>query len=60
MKKRSNLTKALLISLALTGLVFLYFLISGQSMQVNELMSYVAGLFGGILVYLWFVGRRRK
>ena len=55
-----NMKYALLISLALTVLVFLYFQISGQSMQDDELLSYAVGLFGGILVYLWFIGRRSK
>lgn len=55
-----NLKYALSISLALTVLVFVYFLLSGQSMQDNELLSYAVGLFGGLLVYLWFVGRRSK
>ncbi len=60
MKKKNNMRNALLISLALTGLVFLYFLMTGQSMQDNELLSYAGGLFGGVLVYFWFIGRRSK
>ena len=60
MKNGSNMRNALFISLALTGLVVIYFLISGQSMQGNEVLSYAVGLFGGVLVYLWFKGRRSK
>ena len=60
MKNGSNMRNALFISLALTGLVVLYFLLSGKSMQGNEVLSYAGGLFGGVLIYLWFKGRRKK
>lgn len=55
-----NLKNALLISLALTALVFIYYAATGTRVQDGELLTYIASLFGGVLVYLWFVGRRRK
>lgn len=55
-----NMKRAFVISLALTLMVFIYFLATGQSTQSSEFWTYAISLFVGVMVYLWFAGRRSK
>lgn len=55
-----NVKNAFLSAVALTCVVYIYYVITGKSPQENELLSYGVSLFGGILAYLWFIGRRTR
>jgi len=55
-----NMKRAFVISLALTLMVFIYFLATGQSTRSSEFWTYAISLFVGVMVYLWFAGRRSK
>lgn len=55
-----KIRNALLVSSALTGMLYVYYLLSGQADEIAGLWVYAIAMFFGVLGYLLFAARKPR